>query len=495
MARDQAAKARPTPGHGRLRRLVALDVAALLVLAGLTGFLAFVGRTNQARIHDVERRGVAASVYSEAGRLLERQHMRFVRFEAAPSRALRDAFLADLIAMQRLGDRHAAAPFRDLADEEAREVAGPFAAYARSALTAMDARLGGSPEAGAAAREAAGRYASLRDFLDERRIRAEDAAARAVVALDSSGGFVALWAPLIAALAAVSLVAISARSRRTLRRNARLEAERETADERERLLQRAYEEQREAARLAAEASRMKDNLVSTVSHEFRSPLTSIRGYANILRWKAETLDDERRREFLETIEEQAERLTGMVDNLLTLSGLAHRPVFDGDDDGPARLSEVAAPVVHEFALRGTHRVEMALERDVTVDAGSSTLAHVLGNLLDNAAKYSPPGSSIRVVIGLDGDMARLAVHDQGTGVPPEHLERIFEPFWRPPGQSQDGSGLGLAIARELTASLGGRIEVSSAPGRGACFTVLLPAAGSSGGADGAPGEPRRTEIA
>ena len=113
-------------------------------------------------------------------------------------------------------------------------------------------------------------------------------------------------------------------------------------------------------------------------------------------------------------------------------------------------------------------------------ADPNRIGHVFDNLLDNALKYTPRGGQVRLSAQAEGSMVRFAVEDTGKGIAPEYLPRIFEKFFRVPGQEQADSGLGLSIAKEFVEAQGGRIEVSSEVGKGTKFSFALPAAERAG---------------
>jgi two-component system phosphate regulon sensor histidine kinase PhoR len=225
--------------------------------------------------------------------------------------------------------------------------------------------------------------------------------------------------------------------------------------------------------------RIRRDFVANASHELRTPLTSIRGYV-------EALEDGAVREpgtaerFLGKIRTHADRMAALVEDLLELSRLeAGERAPQGEETLPAKLAE---DVVASFAgLAG--RKEVALER---VDGGAPTivtdperLRRILENLVDNAVKYTPGGGRVEVTTtgGPDGS-ARLEVADNGPGIAPEHLARIFERFYRvDKARSRElgGTGLGLSIVRHLADSLGATVTVDSEPGRGSRFVVNVPA--------------------
>jgi two-component system sensor histidine kinase KdpD len=244
------------------------------------------------------------------------------------------------------------------------------------------------------------------------------------------------------------------------------------AVERERLL-------REAARAGAlqEADRLKSALLSVVSHDLRTPLASIKASVSSLlqsdvQWAAET-----RQEFLTAIDEETDRLTRLVSNLLDLSrieGGALRPERDWYD-----VRELLETVIGRLQ-RTTSRHHLVL--DVAPEVGAVALDYVqigqvITNLVENAAKFAPPGSEIRVdAVRCDGAV-ELSVADQGPGIPPEERGRVFDKFYRiaRPGERLPGTGLGLAISKGLVEAHGGSIRAEEAHGGGARFVVTLPA--------------------
>ena len=223
----------------------------------------------------------------------------------------------------------------------------------------------------------------------------------------------------------------------------------------------------------------KTNLVGTVSHELKTPLTSLRmAVYLLLEQKLEGLTATQR-DLLETARDDADRLLRILDNLLDLarleagaSALDRREVAVGElIDGIAREARVFIESAGQTlavdtapALAGT-----MLKVDV------ARLRHVFMNLLTNASKYSPSGGVITLA-GAPGpdDSVRFAVSDQGAGIPAGSVAHVFERFYRAPGQEKTGAGLGLAIAREIVVAHGGSIACTSEPGHGAEFHFLLP---------------------
>ena len=224
---------------------------------------------------------------------------------------------------------------------------------------------------------------------------------------------------------------------------------------------------------------MKSDFVSTVSHELRTPLTSIYGFAETLLRRDIGFSDDERETFLGYIASEAERLTGIVDALLNVARL---------DTGtlqvelvPTDLGELLEEAVSEGsapALTNGHRFVVDLDDDVpAVRADPDKLRQVVGQLVENAVKYSPAGAVVRVEARTTLDSVEVTVADEGTGIRDSELGRIFDKFYRAT-ESQPGTGLGLFIAQGLVSAMGGRIWVRSEEGGGSRFTFALPVAHS-----------------
>jgi signal transduction histidine kinase len=213
--------------------------------------------------------------------------------------------------------------------------------------------------------------------------------------------------------------------------------------------------------------------VADVSHELKSPLTSIQGFAQaLLDGTADT--DEARHKAASIIDNEARRLKRQADELLELSrmqsGQAH---FEHE---PVDIAEALSHSIEIYSVQAKEKkVEMRLDAPagLMVTGDADRLEQVFNNLLDNAIKNSPAGSSVSVTAGRAGSSIQITVSDSGSGIPAEQLQRVFERFYQVPGV-RTGVGLGLTIAREIVLAHGGTIEASSPPGKGAIFTVNLP---------------------
>jgi two-component system sensor histidine kinase KdpD len=220
---------------------------------------------------------------------------------------------------------------------------------------------------------------------------------------------------------------------------------------------------------------LKSALLSAVSHDLRTPLASIKASATSLLDDSVAWDADDRRELLTAIDEETDRLTLMVSNLLDLSrieGGALRPQKDWYD-----LDELIADVRSRLAARTeSHPVNVAIEPDLPLlHFDYVEIAQVLINLIENAVKYTPAGTPITLSARRVDGVIEIAVHDEGDGIPPHQQQRLFEKFYRalsPNGAP--GAGIGLAIAKGLVEAHGGTIGVESAPGEGTTFRFTLP---------------------
>jgi two-component system, OmpR family, phosphate regulon sensor histidine kinase PhoR len=222
---------------------------------------------------------------------------------------------------------------------------------------------------------------------------------------------------------------------------------------------------------------MRSDFVSTVSHELRAPLTSIYGFAATLLREDVEFEEEERNVFLTYIESEAQRLTTIVDKLLSVARL------DSGDlqlelspvDLRSLVSEVVDSVREEADVNG-HELVVDLP-DVPLPARTDTdkVRQVLLNLVDNAVRFSPGGGRVTVGALRRGETIVLSVADEGVGIPDNEQERIFSKFYRVGDAQTGGTGVGLFIAQGLVSALGGRITVRSAEGQGSSFVVELPA--------------------
>jgi signal transduction histidine kinase len=221
----------------------------------------------------------------------------------------------------------------------------------------------------------------------------------------------------------------------------------------------------------------KTNFVGTVSHELKTPLTSLRMAVYLLLEKTLGPLAPAQREMLESARDDADRLLRILDSLLDLARLeAGASALERRRVAVGTLLAAAADEARAFVSAAGQKLVVREEPGVgDVDVEAGRLRHVFINLLSNASKYSPAGATI--TLGAEpapGGFVRFSVSDQGVGIPPEALPRIFDRFYRVPGQAKPGAGIGLAIAREIVVAHGGTIACSSSP-VGTQFHFILPA--------------------
>jgi two-component system sensor histidine kinase KdpD len=229
-------------------------------------------------------------------------------------------------------------------------------------------------------------------------------------------------------------------------------------------------------RLNAETEKLRSALLTSISHDLRTPLASILGAASSLKTYGTTLDEAAKDELLGSILEEAERLNRFIANLLDMTRLESGAVAP-------RLELIDLGDVIGSALRraskvlSRHEVRLELAADLPMLKLDPVLfEQAFFNLLDNAAKYSPPDSTVLVKAERAGSRIALSVEDSGKGIPVEDVERIFDKFYRV--QASDnrraGTGLGLAISRGFVEAMGGTVTAANRTGGGAIFTIMLP---------------------
>jgi two-component system, OmpR family, phosphate regulon sensor histidine kinase PhoR len=222
---------------------------------------------------------------------------------------------------------------------------------------------------------------------------------------------------------------------------------------------------------------MRRDFVANVSHELRTPVTAIRSAAETLEL-ALARDPDAALRFVEIIDRNAERLRGLVEDLLDLSRIESREFKLAME--PLNLTQVVAHVLGLFRERAEKKGIRMLE-DIPTDLGPAhadrrAIEHVLTNLIDNAVKYCASGAEIRVTVTREDRTIRVVVADTGPGVEERHLPRLFERFYRvDAGRSRElgGTGLGLSIVKHLVEAMGGRVSVESRLGKGTSFSFTL----------------------
>ncbi|MCC6914191.1 MAG: sensor histidine kinase KdpD [Rhodospirillaceae bacterium] len=231
------------------------------------------------------------------------------------------------------------------------------------------------------------------------------------------------------------------------------------------------------ARLFAETERLRGALLTSISHDLRTPLASILGAATSLKNFRETLDDKAVGDLAGVIQDEAERLNRFIANLLDMTRLESGKITPKGE--LIDLADVVGSALERARkVVGERPVDIELARELPMLRLDPVLfEQVLFNLLDNAAKYSPAGTRIALSAGREGETVHLRVADEGDGIPEADLERIFDKFYRvhAADHRRAGTGLGLAICRGFIEAMGGTISASNRMDRpGATFTVTLP---------------------
>ncbi len=231
---------------------------------------------------------------------------------------------------------------------------------------------------------------------------------------------------------------------------------------------------------------MRKEFVANVSHELRTPLTTIKGFVETLLAGAIDSKEEAVR-FLTIISGQAERLTSLVEDLLTLALIEREEETRLPALETRSVIEVVNAAVRDQATHAASKnitVTPVGDPSVTARLNAPLLEQAIGNLIDNAIKYSDSDREITVTASRDNGTIAIAVQDHGIGIPREHLDRIFERFYRVDkarSRKMGGTGLGLAIVKHIAGLHGGRCAVESEPGKGSTFTITFPVTGMKNG--------------
>lgn len=221
---------------------------------------------------------------------------------------------------------------------------------------------------------------------------------------------------------------------------------------------------------------LKNDLVATVAHEFRTPLTSLRMAVHLCLEKAAGEINERQADLLSAAKDDCQRLQVLVDELLELSRIESGTVQTNLE--PVSIAELAEEAVHrQQRLAAEHQVSLVSRVSPflpQVLADRERVSVIFDNLIVNALRHSPEGESVVVDALPDGQMLRILVVDHGPGVPKEYREKIFEKFFRVPGSKSGSAGLGLYISRQVARSHNGDLELTSEVGKGSTFSFTLP---------------------
>lgn len=226
-------------------------------------------------------------------------------------------------------------------------------------------------------------------------------------------------------------------------------------------------------RALAATETLQSDFISNVSHEFKTPINAIEGYAMLMQDAGN--DPALQREYADKILLSTRRLSELVNNILLLSKVDNQTM--PLEKHPYRLDEQLRRAILLLERKWTQKqIEWDVDMDeATYTGNESLMLHVWVNLLDNAIKFDPVGGEIRLRLHCESTCIRITVSDNGPGIPKDQQSAIFERFYQADGSHKsEGNGLGLALARRIVRMCGGEISVSSESGKGSCFTVELP---------------------
>ena len=224
---------------------------------------------------------------------------------------------------------------------------------------------------------------------------------------------------------------------------------------------------------------LRRDFVANVSHELKTPVTSIQGFVEALQ-EGGLADPDQTRRFVEIIAKHAQRLNAIIDDLLSLSRLedgAERRALSFETVALKPILETAVDLSRVKADARPIRIDLTCDEGIEARLNGPLVEQAVLNLIDNAVKYSEPGSAVEVLAGRTQSESTISVRDSGCGIPPEHLSRLFERFYvvdKSRSRKLGGTGLGLAIVKHIAQVHGGYVTVESTPGKGSTFTIHLP---------------------
>lgn len=303
------------------------------------------------------------------------------------------------------------------------------------------------------------------------------------IGTDTLPGADALYLPITASGRAVGVLRVEVRDQRRARDPIQRQLLDAIADQAGVALERAALSARsEQEKMATQAERLRSSLLSSLSHDLRTPLAGIEGAASALKDGADRLSAEARTELAQTILEEARRMMRLVSNLLEMVRV-ESGTLQVQREWQSVEEVIGVALLRLEERLHTHLLRTDLPADLPlVPMDGLLVEQAMVNLLENAAKYSPAGAPIDVTASIrDGEVV-LSVADRGPGVPPGEDERIFDKFYRSAAHERvGGAGLGLTIVRAIAQAHGGRVWVESRPGGGAVFRFALPLGGTPPG--------------
>lgn len=219
---------------------------------------------------------------------------------------------------------------------------------------------------------------------------------------------------------------------------------------------------------------MRSQFVANVSHELKTPLTSIKGFAETLKFVE---DKDKKEKFLDIINDEADRLTRLINDILTLSYIEQHKDTKNESISVAEIIEDVYNLMKNTADLKKIKINIVAQNDCIIEADRDRFKQMLINLVDNSIKYSEENGNVYIGVENTDNTCILSVEDTGVGMSKEHLDRIFERFYRidkARSRAQGGTGLGLAIVKHIVLSLNGKIEVQSEIGKGTKFVIRIP---------------------
>jgi two-component system, OmpR family, sensor histidine kinase KdpD len=288
-------------------------------------------------------------------------------------------------------------------------------------------------------------------------------------------GAAALYVPLIGSRGAAGVLGVKPSEPRVFDSPEQLHLLETFANQTALAIERAtLADEAQASQVRMETERLRNSLLSSVSHDLRTPLATITGAATTILESGSRLDQRTQQELLESVRDEAERLNRLVQNLLEMTRLESGAVQLRRDWHP--LEEVIGAALGRLAKSlGARRVSVSIPPDLPlVKIDDVLIEQVFVNLLDNAVKYTPPDSAIRIIVTATDQSVTAEVADHGPGLPKGQEARVFEKFYRAASEGLRGAGLGLAICRGVVVAHGGRIWAHNLPEGGVAFLFTLP---------------------
>jgi two-component system phosphate regulon sensor histidine kinase PhoR len=224
---------------------------------------------------------------------------------------------------------------------------------------------------------------------------------------------------------------------------------------------------------------MRVDFVANASHELRTPLSTVIGYSETLRESDAGMDDETRAKFLAVVHDEARRMQRVVEDLISLSRIeAEKFTTPTEPVDIAPMIDVAVESAARMAADRGSELKCNVASDLPpISADRGQILQILDNLITNALRYGEPGTPVSITAALDGGMVHVEVADRGEGIPPEHIPRLTERFYRVDtsrSRGLGGTGLGLSIVKHIVERHRGRLTIESVIGRGTTIHVLLP---------------------